>query len=172
MSAQNMDIFSDEGLAAEEERFWETLARKWGLAAPSFEDGACSVDFGGGNIIVFYPQLEGLRSIIMQAQIGVIALRSPASGQFWLEALDANNGWSRTQGATVGVDGKDGSVGLWQRFVLPAASEEEITDTVTAFLGTAEFWRDILKSHGGQPVYLAGSDEAIPGPDAQNFIKA
>ncbi|MDR3077236.1 MAG: type III secretion system chaperone [Planctomycetota bacterium] len=172
MSAQNEGLFSEESLTAAAEKFLETLSRKWQLPAQTFAGGPCLIDFGGGNILALYPQLEGLRSLIMHTQIGVIPLRTPAAGQFQLEALEANNAWSRTQGATLGIDGEDGSVGLWQRFVLPAASEEEITDAVTAFLGTAEFWRDILKSRGGQPAYLDQSSPADAGADFQNFVKA
>jgi hypothetical protein len=164
LSREKLEEYADGFLAA--------LSRRYDLPELTWAKGACLVDFGGGNLLTVYPELESLRSLILHAPVGVLPLESEKTGAFLLEMAIGNNCWTLTQGATVGLDPEDGTVSLWQRFVLPPAGDEEIWEAVEALLGTAEHWRGILERHDGAALFSAAGEgsEAAGEGEANKFI--
>lgn len=172
---EDMDVTYEEEMVVQAEEFLKTLSSRFNLPELSFDDGACILNFGRGNVLTLYPQLDGLRSIIMHVMVGVAPLSGPNSTKLMLEFLNGNDAWSLTQGATLGMDKTDGSVSLWQRFTLPAVTEDEIVDAVEVLLSTAEYWRTFLKENGGEPAFLddsgpAGAKDVPPGSGPHVFM--
>lgn len=126
--------------------FLDTLATHYNVPSLIFDNEAkCMLSTKDKHILTLAAQLDDLRSIILHTVIGAVDLKNNNATPLLHDLLAANVGWEQTLGATMGMDKKTGVVTLWQRFVLPAASPEEITDTVDLFLNTARNWREDLR---------------------------
>ncbi len=161
---------SADELEEQAAQFLQIVGARYELPSLAFDGGACILTFDRGNVVTLYPQLEGLHSILMHVLVGVAPLRDPRITGLMAEMLNGNDAWSMTNGSTLGLDKASGMVSLWQRFTLPAASDEEILDALETLLATAEHWRDVLIRHGGAPAFGgeaadAAGEAALLGAD-------
>lgn len=132
-------------LTIQAQQFLDALSEHYGVPRLVFDvEGKCLLSTRDKHILTLAAQLDDLRSIILHTVVGVIDLADETANSLLRDLLSANVGWERTLGATMGMDKDTGVVTLWQRFVLPAVSTEEITDTVDLFLNTARNWREEL----------------------------
>lgn len=150
------------------DNFLQTVSTRFNLADLSFEEGSCLISFDGGNVMFLYPEPEIVHAIIMQVTVGSIPLDGDRIGELYLEFLHGNDAWCLTGGATLGVDRNTGEVSLWQRFTLPAVSEDDIANAMELHLGAADYWRGVIKQYGGEPELPddepSARDNVLPGP--------
>ena len=147
MNEEQFDALAQQALA--------DIADHYQLPELAYEDGGCALNFNRGRSILLYPEFE-VQSLLMRALIGVVPFSGSKTGELFLDMLQGNDGWSRTQGATLGIDPENGIASLWCRLPLPADGSTLI-ETVQGLLGAAEYWLDVIKGFGGQPLF-----ESVP----------